>query len=669
MRRAALLLVVVSLMATPAATRAQTTAQSLLDVRLEDFPSWVGPNDALRAVLRITNRGDIAATSLRVVVAVYEGVATRSHLERTMAGRLGGVEVSDSVAIEGEIAPGESRTVVVEKPLQEFRFFQSAPEDRVHPVRFVVRSGPSASRPIDSHMIFFSSRVDVPLKVGLILPLHSVPIYDPNLRVIPDRLRDAQGRLTRILDALKANTGADVTLAPSGLLLETLSDLADGFTEVEGKRIPREDDAARGAATTLASIRDLAAEPGNQVIVSPYSNAHLAWLNASGLADRTPDQISATGNAISRVLGVEPAEGWLLPTAGALDEATLTFIQRGGVSRIAVSTEFIARRATPLTPQAPVGIQARGGAVDALGLDEVLTQRLTLAPGISPVQARQRFLAETASIMLERPAEERVVFAAAPSDWGPAPAFLGGILDAFVRSPWMSSVTPATIGEVSDRPTAALAPTQTVLAGLQDQPPAGYVTQLLSARAAIEEFQSLGPPQERVNRLGLKLKLAESSDWWPSRQLLGRGDRFARAVVSDVEREFSKIRAPARQVITLTSREGVIPLVVSNATGYPVRIVIRLDSDKLRFPGGSRLSYLLEPPAKTIDVEAITDTSGTFPLRVVVETPDGSREVSRSTVRVRSTAYNVIAVAITAGAGLFLVVWWLFGVYRRRRAT
>lgn len=669
MRRPALHFLIVTLIFTMAAPPSAAQTQPLLDVRLEDFPSWVGPGDSLRAVFRITNRGDSPATSLRVVVAVHEGVATRSHLERTLAGRLGAVEVSDSVAVDGQIDPGATRTVVVEKPLSEFRFFQSAPEDRVHPVRFVVRSGSTASRPVDSHMIFFSKQVDVPLKVGLIIPLHVPPIYDPSLRVVPDRVRDTSGRLSKVLDALKANSAAAITLAPSGLLLDTLSDLADGYTTVDGDRIGREDESAAAASSSLDVIRELAAESGDPLIASPYSQAHLAWLNASGLSERAAVQTAATRAAISDVLGIDAPDEWLLPTAGALDESTLTFLQRNGVSKIAVSSEFIARRATPLTPQAPIRIQARTGAVDALGLDAVLGRRFTQAPGISAVQARQRFLAETASIMLERPAEDRVVFAAAPPDWAPTAALLGGILDALIRSPWMSGVTPSSIGEIANPPTVSLAPNVTVLAGLGELPPASYSTQLLDARRAIKEFESLGPPGERVDRMNMKLMVAEGSDWWSSRQLLSRGERFARTVITDVAREFSKIKAPARQVITLTSRTGVIPLVVSNDTGYPVRIVIRLDSDKLRFPGGSRLTHLLETPAKTIDVEAITDTSGTFPLRVVVETPDGSREVSTSTVRVRSTAYNVIAVAITGGAGLFLVVWWLFGVYRRRHST
>jgi hypothetical protein len=641
-------------------------AAAALDARLDDFPAWVGPTDSLRAELKLSNRGDQPADRLRITVEVHQGVATRSHLERSFGGRLGPVEVSDTVVVDGVVEPGATRTVTVEKPLSEFRFFQAAPEDRVYPVRFIVRWGSTSARPVDVHMIFFAKPVPVPLKVGLIIPLHYPPPYDQRLRVNTSGLRQLEG-LTRILDALRQHSPAAVTLAPSGLLLDTLNDLSDGYTSTEGKKVDRSQNEPSEAAATLATLSEVVRQPGVSLLAAPYSSAHLVWLVKTGLSDRAQEQVAQGRKAIAADLGIEPLQDWLSPSVGAIDEPTLTVLRRAGVSKVVVAPTSLPRPQTPLTQSAAAAISTRGGSVDALVTDAGLNKRLAPYTDITAIQSRQRFLAETASIMLERPREARVVYAAAPESWSPAPKMVGGILQALTSSPWMTGTTP-----VSEAPEPAgtidLASTDAVIAASPGPPPTQtFLNELPQARDAVEDFARLDPPPERVQSLERKLAIAESFNSWIGTGS-ANGTRFAQQVERDVNREFAKIRAPARQTITLTSKTGVIPLVLSTTTDYPVRIQVRLDSDKLRFPDGTRLDYLLEPPAKTVDVQAIAETSGTFPVRVVLQTRDGNREFASSTVFVRSTAYNVIAVAITAGAALFLVAWWLVGASRRRLA-
>jgi hypothetical protein len=160
--------------------------------------------------------------------------------------------------------------------------------------------------------------------------------------------------------------------------------------------------------------------------------------------------------------------------------------------------------------------------------------------------------------------------------------------------------------------------------------------------------------------------IAESTDWWPSRTLLARGVAFAEAIPPSVNSEMRKVHAPAAQTITLTSRTGVIPLSVGSGLGYPVDVVLRVDSDKLRFPDGNRITISkLQPPNQTIQVRAITQSSGTFPLDVRLFTPEGTL-IADSQLTIRSTAYNVVALSITGAAGIFMVGWWLFGWLRRR---
>ena len=71
-------------------------------------------------------------------------------------------------------------------------------------------------------------------------------------------------------------------------------------------------------------------------------------------------------------------------------------------------------------------------------------------------------------------------------------------------------------------------------------------------------------------------------------------------------------------------------------------------------------------PGETRDIvfDVRLKTTGQFPLRVVVEAPTG-RPVSETTVIVRSTAYSRIALIITVGAALALVLLWARRFFRR----
>ena len=126
---------------------------------------------------------------------------------------------------------------------------------------------------------------------------------------------------------------------------------------------------------------------------------------------------------------------------------------------------------------------------------------------------------------------------------------------------------------------------------------------------------------------------------------------------------------PEIQVFTLTSREGDIPLLMDDPGEVPIRVVVDLYSNRLRFPEGSRREVELQPgrpQVVTIPVE--TTGAGNHEIQVVVRAPSG-RVVSDQSVEVRSTVLNVIALAVTGAAALVLVALWLRRWFRRRAAA
>lgn len=686
MRRALILTVLLALAGALVPAPAPAV-QEALQVRLTEITPWLGPESTLRIVLSVTNRSPQQVSDVKVGLSIFGGVGSRSELAQAFGGRLRERDVvgKDTLAEEDAIQPGATWDVVVEKELSEFTNFRTGRADnRAYPVRITVTAGRTATAQVDTQVVYFARPAGEPLLVALIVPLHVPPLYDAGGAVVRSAAQAAfgDGRIDRLLDALAAHPGVPVTLAPSGLLLDTLADLSDGFilSEQSGREpVGPSDPVAVRAGSDLEKIRGLARRPETRFMVTPYSAAFLPGLIRNELADRAQAQVGEGRRRLVNQLGYEPLPDWLLPAGGLLDEPTLSVLQRSGVSKAVLHPDSVrlgeGARAPTLTPSAPATLETRAGAVEVIVQDAGLLSVLASKEGLSPAQTRQQFLAETATIMLERPAQRRAVAVATPPDWAPDPLVVNGILDALERSPWVRGGTPdEMVAQVAERGNLRMASSQEVMAAGPRLPPEEYFESLRSARRRIDQFSELGPPTGMLADLDQKLLIAASADWWTSRTAVEQGRSFTRQVEEAVRREFAKIRAPAAQTITFTSRTGTIPLLVESRAEYPVKVLIRLDSDKLEFPGTERcpdgrgfcLRRDLEPRAQTVDVRAIAQASGRFPLMVTLLTPSGQVVLDSSRIVVRSTAYNVVAVTITAGAGVFLVLWWIVGTVRKR---
>jgi hypothetical protein len=96
-------------------------------------------------------------------------------------------------------------------------------------------------------------------------------------------------------------------------------------------------------------------------------------------------------------------------------------------------------------------------------------------------------------------------------------------------------------------------------------------------------------------------------------------------------------------------------------------VVLRLTSPKVDLPAVSE-PFVLEPRRRTTQLLPVsTRATGTFPIRVEVLTPDGKQPVAGGEIRLISTAFNRVALALTGGAAGFLLLWWWRG--KRRRAA
>ena len=135
-----------------------------------------------------------------------------------------------------------------------------------------------------------------------------------------------------------------------------------------------------------------------------------------------------------------------------------------------------------------------------------------------------------------------------------------------------------------------------------------------------------------------------------------------------IDAQLDAVDMPEGRSITLTSREGEIPVTFQNHTGHPLKVVVKLQSDKLEFPGGTTRVLDLTRLNTTERFPVVARTSGTFPIRIVLESPDGKLTIGRARLTVRSTATSGLGVVISTGAVLFLALWWGRHTVKGRRA-
>ena len=130
-------------------------------------------------------------------------------------------------------------------------------------------------------MPYFASPATNPLNVTWIVPI-SAPTVRPLDGVYTQTAIDSLGmaELTQQLQAIAARPGANLTLAPDPSLLDTLSDLADGFelvTQTGKQRVPAGDLTARAAATLLDQLRR-GAQAAGEIAAVPYVPADFPTL-------------------------------------------------------------------------------------------------------------------------------------------------------------------------------------------------------------------------------------------------------------------------------------------------------------------------------------------------------------------------------------------------------
>ncbi len=636
-------------MAGPAATRPDQSDADGARIALIAQTTWVPAHGDFLMAARIS--GGSRRGSVRV--SVHRRIANRAALEDAVDSNKAGRELFnlDLMPVEDQPSgPDGTREVTIPIHTDQSRTTAQTEPPGVYPVQvrllesdgtimarlttFLIRT-PEESLPVNR------------LRAALVLKLHEpLTVHDGAATLNRRGLQSVR----TVVDALATHPTVPATLVPTPQSLEALRDSKDG----------------RDAALLDEIITSSGA--GRQVLASPYVRLDAsAWLSADLGQELTHQQLVGTA-VLSSMLPAADHRTW---TADAdLTSATLGRLRDAGVQQLLVPEESLApldRAKFPDSPLEPFKVDTDTGIpIPSVQIDGRL--RSAFERGSDPVLGANQVLAELAIASFELNRTPGGVVLAPPDDWRPSATFLKVLLDGLASANPL--IEPTTVDHLfAQVPPAGANGSASVrgggdrgfdlVRGLAPQPSpslGGFAGRMKSTRRRLASYASMvGPTSPRLGPFERRLLLAGSADLSARRQdgLITLADR-------ELDRQFRGVVAPQTEKVTLTARNADFPLTLQSKLGYPINVVIDLQaSNRLAFPGGTRIQKKLEGQRTRVKLRVRAPVSGDTPVQVTVHSPDGNIVLATSRYTVRVTAVSGVGVVLTIGAALFLVIWWV----------
>jgi hypothetical protein len=495
----------------------------------------------------------------------------------------------------------------------------------------------------------------------------------------------AEGGVLRApLDAVAAATGGR---APDGvfdlivdpLLITQARDLSQGYRLSDGTTVAADDQSAAEASKFLRVLSRATANPRTvETIAQPYGDPIVPAMLASGLGTQLAQEREAGSIVIDSLDTSTPGatratSAVVRPRDGRLTDESLDWLANADATNagptIVLGNDDTVDRSPFQGIYAPSPIvPTTSGAT--LVLPDPATQALFGRSDLftDPERGAQVILGELAVIWKQapvptKPTKRGIAIAPpptlAPDVWSP-------LLSRLSDAPFLKPVTASILAHKVDveglgyanRVTPLSAPDTSVF------DPA-YTTQITDLTRSIEAYGSMLPDGNQTPtdlRRRLFTATAPQYQFDPT-----AGQPWLDSVSAATAGAFAAAEPTGSSQFTFTSSEGTIPIQFGDPGPSPLTITVELQSPSFTFPSGNSKSLTLEQPGgQVIEFDAIAQGSGESTINVLVHAPDG-QTISTTRVTVRSTAVNRIALLVTAGAGLGLVLLYARRWSRRRR--
>lgn len=660
-------------------------------------------SDTVRWRLLIENVTDDVWSDVRVRADLHGPIGSRSALRAALGGgtvprllRRVDLGVSPSELGPGGIALGEG-----ELPLTGLRIGGGVAD--VLPLRLqVLADGVEVGR-IDTAVLVLATSTPTPLVTSVVWSVGAPPTRaaDGTVASALDPLTLPGGRIDTLVRLLARAPADVVTLAPAATLLEDLALRELGRIGADASAAgedPGADRAAELRELLTTTVRLGSAAP----VAMPYADADVARILASPPAVRrlAAAVLFEGSRRMTELTGRGAAPVTLLE--GASDPRVLDLVA-GSV----VLLPYAAIEAPELTLDLPLpdpvrplvapsgrllsGVVADPFVTAAIGDGarqrfDVPTSPTTTADAAGapvqggPVLAAHHVLVRTAMLYAEAPSRGgRSLLVLPPPELDPDPRFLIALLDGFAAAPWLDLQAPAALigpAPVADVTRAPAGPIE--LRGAAADPLAPRLVQAIAEVTAARELlldaiDSDAPGGEPDEVIVAGRDLGQIAD-----ELLRATSRVTLRTSADettvrLETIAAALRASLGELsitsseVTLTARDGVLPLTLRHTGGVPLRLVVDVTGPAaLSWPDGTqRRLTLAADEERTVELPVRAGSTGTFPVVVRVSSPSGTLLVDE-TLSVRATA---VAGPALAGIGAVVAVLLVIGTIRQRRRS
>ena len=656
----------------PVPARAATTGVSVaIDAISPRVPT---PGQRLRVTGTVTNHGStpIAELSVRLRLSVIP-ISSRSELQAMSSGAMpeDGVPVTGSlVHPRPTLAAGASVGFVLDVPLSSLGLGPFG----VYPMGVEVRgSTPAGYGRVAIVQTFLpwmpTGAAPSPTGVAWLWPLASPPRLDVAGQFLGDQLGASlqpQGRLGTLL-AIGAASPVPLTWVVDPALLQSAQTMAGGYQAIEGSQTLRAGPNGPQAAAWLGGLR--AAVTRSTVLALPYSDADVTALVRAGLGADVAPALELGRTVAGQVLGAPVGTDVTWPAGGYADPQTLSTLRADGVTTVVLrSSAYPPTTAVTYTPTGRGSLSTSSGTMAALLSDDTLDTVVDTATPTRTdrVLGEQLFLAQTALITAERPAQARTVLIAPSRLWDPSPSYARALLDITASVPWLR---PATLAQLQALPPANVAraaftfPASAVAAEL----PVAYLRQVVQAQASANRTASLltSPQPMRAAWLAAVLRMA-SADLRTQPQLrtaLLYAARTRAIALSHAVRVVST-------TVTLGSRSGTFPLTITNDLSQQVTVDIGLTPTSARIGVTAPPSVTIEPHRKAqVLVRAQALANGLALVDAQLRTSTGAPYGPVVPIRVNVTQYATIGTLVVGLAAVVLFAASGVRLARRARAA
>jgi hypothetical protein len=692
--------------APPTAASSVRGADRIALVRQSPWVSPSAPNQDLTMGLRIQSNAPPGALALSITV--YDHLTSRSGFVETIGGRgLGAVAARSpalpvsalttdaqgvthlTIPVVGDTTPTGSGDWTADLGCRPGSCAD------VYPVKVTLTdssaqgsntSSSTGEAQLITYLVYDDpSSTSQPLRFGLVAPLGLASATADSKGRVPAPSSAALASLEGTVGAIGGSVAVPLTLAPDPATLDHLADL--------------------GRARQVSAVATLSASPARQTLSESFVPIDAGALVDAGLSgELTAQQQRAAQVLGSPSVGVRASTGtWV--ARSALDQAAINQLAPDH-SHLVVPQNAVSGPTGPLTVTQPFtltsvssvssgssGSSGHGATPTAMVSDAGLRAHLVAAKGANAPLAAEQLLADLSLIYYEAPnlrgpsgaPAPRGVVAVGPPAWAPDPSFISTVLSGLVGNPVIQPVTLdqlfAQVPVGADGQTSTRHPVTTTGA---PPVPAGVLRTARAHEAAFESAAAGSAAGTATAQRLDNLLLAAESSTLSSRQQRAAVGGFSSAL--DQQLHGLSVRT---DTIRLTGGTANVPLTVVRNTPYPVTVVVRLTSDKLRFPSASgqvpgalcqapqvqssagRSSFsalcVLDHSTNAVYVNMRSRTSGDFRIDVTLTSPQGNLVLAAGQLTVRSLSTSAVAIALSVGAALVLAVWWGRTLWRGKR--